>query len=61
MKSDHSINEKKEDKNKVRNKEAERENREEFDDDYDKSKMSLLSFMKKRYKFVACKRSSSLQ
>jgi len=59
MKSDHSVNEKKEDKYKVKDKKAEWENKEKFDDDRDKSKTSLLSFIKKRCRFVARERSSS--
>ncbi len=57
MKSDHLVNEKKEDKYKVRNKEAEWKNKEKFNDDCNKSKMSLLFFIKKRCRFVTCKKS----
>jgi len=59
MKSNHSINEKKEDENKVRDKEVKWKNKEKFNSDRDKSKTSLLSFTKKRCKFVARERSSS--
>ncbi len=59
MKSDHSADKKKEDENKVKDKEAKWENKEKFDDDCDMSEMSLLSFTKKKCRFVARKRSSS--
>ncbi len=57
MKSDYLVNEKKEDEYKVRNKEAEWKNKEKFNDDCNKSKMSLLSFIKKRCRFVTRKKS----
>ncbi len=47
MKSDHLVNEKKEDKYKVKDKKAEWKNKEKFNDDCNKSKMSLLFFIKK--------------
>ncbi len=59
MKFDHSADEKKENENKVKDKEAEWENKEKFDDDCDMSETSLLFFTKKKCKFVARKRSSS--
>ena len=59
MEPDHPAGEKKGDGNKVRDKGAEWEDKEEFDGDRDKSKTPLLPSTKKRCRFAARERPPS--
>ncbi len=59
MESNYLVDEEKEHGYKVRDKEAKWKNKEEFDDDRDKSKTSLLPPIKKRCRFAARERPSS--